>query len=163
MENIRIPREGNILLTGFMGSGKTTLGEYIANKFGAQYVDTDEVIKKVLEMSISEIFDENGEEYFRDMEYKICKQLCSVNGYVIATGGGTLLWKRNRDLFDNKSLIIFVDTPFEICYQRIVNTDRPIAKKKTKQELEEMYNMRKSIYKDISHVSIPGMLNNVEL
>lgn len=159
MEDINISGNKNIVLTGFMGSGKTTLGKYIANNLNMKYADTDESIKRFLESSISEVFDKKGEEYFRDIEHQICEKLSPLDGYIISTGGGTLLYEWNLNLFIRKSLIIFVNTPFEICYQRIINTDRPIATKKTKQELKEMYDMRVNTYKDISHISMSGTVN----
>lgn len=159
MEKVIILREyKNIVLTGFMGSGKSFLGNYIAKKLNKDIIDTDEAIKRYSNMSIMEIFDLKGERYFRDLEFEICEKICNLNNYVIATGGGTLLYKRNLELFFNKNMIVFVDTPFEECYKRIKNTNRPLLKSLSEVDIKRLYLDRKQKYMAISDISIDGSL-----
>lgn len=141
-----------------MGSGKSFLGNYIAKKLNKDIIDTDEAIKRYSNMSIMEIFDLKGERYFRDLEFEICEKICNLNNYVIATGGGTLLYKRNLELFFNKNMIVFVDTPFEECYKRIKNTNRPLLKSLSEVDIKRLYLDRKQKYMAISDISIDGSL-----
>ena len=124
----------NIILIGFMGSGKTFTGEKLASYMNINFIDIDEEIKT----------------FFRDIEYKICKKISNLKGYIISSGGGTLLYKRNQDLLLDKNLILFLDTPFNICYDRILDTDRPIASNLSKNKLYKLYLNRKKKYKKIS-------------
>ena len=142
------------LVTGHYGSGKTFLGEYISRELNKKFIDTDQEIKNIYKKNISEIFNLFGEKYFRYIENKTCKKICNIKNSVISTGGGTLLYKKNLDLFINKNLIIFLDTPFEICYKRILNTDRPLVLTLSKSEMKYLYNLRKQKYLDISSVII---------
>ena len=141
----------NIILIGFMGSGKSFLGKYLAKKLNIKLVDIDEQIKKSSKMSISQIFDQKGEKFFREKEYKICKKVFKLKGQVISLGGGTLSYKKNKEMFIKqniikKNLVLFIDAPFDVCYKRIVNTDRPILKKLSKRELYKLYLERKKEY-----------------
>lgn len=78
----------NIILVGFMGSGKTTLGKQLAKKRKMQFIDTDKEIELKTEMTISEIFQQSGEAYFRILECNLVEQFQEVDNCVIATGGG---------------------------------------------------------------------------
>ena len=77
----------NLVLTGFMGTGKTTVGRILADRLGYGFVDTDEVIESRAG-PIPEIFDRDGEEAFREMERSVARELSGRTGLVIATGGG---------------------------------------------------------------------------
>lgn len=146
----------NLILTGFTCSGKTTIGKYIAQKMNLNFIDTDEIIEKFCKSKIINIFEKNGENYFRQIETKVCSKICNLNNYVIATGGGTLTYPNNLKLFFNKGFIIFIDTPFEICYQRIANSNNRPFKALPKDELHNLYTTRKKIYSKISNISISG-------
>lgn len=144
----------NIILTGFMGSGKTFVGEYISRQLNKKFIDTDQYIKNKYKKNISKIFELFGEEYFRDIEFRTCKKICNIKNSVISTGGATLLYKKNLDLFLNKNLIIFLDTPFDVCYKRVLNTDRPLVNRLSKLELLDLYNSRRQKYLDISSLKL---------
>ena len=68
----------NIILTGFMGSGKTFVGEYISRQLNKKFIDTDQYIKNKYKKNISKIFELFGEEYFRDIEFRTCKKICNI-------------------------------------------------------------------------------------
>ena len=87
----------NIILVGFMRSGKTTVGKIIAGKTGCGFIDTDELIEKNEGMAITEIFEKKGEPYFRQREFETAKSLSESTGTVIATGGGMA---RNADIMN---------------------------------------------------------------
>ena len=78
----------NIVLCGFMGCGKTTVGRNLARKSGRKFVDMDSYIEEKAGMKVSEIFEKYGENRFRDMEHEACLELADTKGLVIASGGG---------------------------------------------------------------------------
>ena len=78
----------NIVLCGFMGCGKTTIGKMLAERTGRKFMDTDQYIEESQKMEIPEIFSRQGEEYFRYLEYRACCDLAKMQNLVISTGGG---------------------------------------------------------------------------
>lgn len=105
----------NIIFTGFMGTGKTTVGKMLAEKLGRQFIDTDELIEERQGMSIPEIFDQLGEPAFREMEANIAKELGLKEGLVISTGGRLMLDPANvAALSVNGRVFCLVATPQEI-------------------------------------------------
>jgi shikimate kinase len=130
-----------------MGCGKTTAGKLAAKKLGCGFTDTDDLIVRTLGMTIPEIFDQKGEPFFRKTEAEIVKSLCGKT-VLAACGGGAML---NPDTAAaakaSGSAIVFLDVPFETCYERISgDTNRPIVMSSTKEELEQLYNTRREIY-----------------
>jgi len=85
----------NIILTGFMASGKTTIGRLLAGRLGYEFVDTDHLIEDRCDQTIAEIFREKGETAFRTMEADVARELGDKEGLVIATGGGLVLYPAN--------------------------------------------------------------------
>jgi len=108
----------NLILTGFMGTGKTTVGRLVAEKLGREFVDTDSVIEE-RHGPIHEIFEQHGETAFRDFERDLARELGQRSGLVIATGGRMLLDPDNfRALSRNGRIFCLVATPEEI-YDRV--------------------------------------------
>lgn len=144
-----------IYLCGFMGSGKTTVGKALAerlaatNKYGFPFTDLDEYIEKTEGRRIKDIFEIDGEEYFRNLEVKAIIELSSVGG-VIALGGGTILNPEAAKAANACGRVIYLDVPFESCYERITEQDggesRPIFSRCSKVELEDLYATRAGIY-----------------
>lgn len=121
--------EHNLVLTGFMGTGKTTVGHQLAQKLGMEFVDTDELIES-RHGPISRIFDEQGEGEFRAIEKVVASELGAKTGLVIATGGRMILDPENfRALSKNGRIFCLVATPEEI-HHRVINDetrrDRPL-------------------------------------
>ena len=144
-----------VFLCGFMGCGKSTIGKLTAKKLGCGFCDTDELIVKSQGMSIPEIFEKKGEPYFRETEAQTVKSLCG-KPLVVACGGGAML---NPDTADavkkNGGKIIFIDVPFNDCYERIKgDSNRPIVMSSTKEQLEERFRQRYGIYLKNSTVRI---------
>lgn len=136
----------SIYLCGFMGCGKSRIGKAAAKSLNMPFVDLDSYIVKKEGMDIPKIFEEKGEEYFRRLEGECLKEL--EDGYVVATGGGTLINKNTAEYANQHGITVFLDASFPVCYGRIKNdTNRPLVMNNTKEQLEDIFNKRKEIYK----------------
>jgi shikimate dehydrogenase len=113
------PSGRSIVLCGFMGSGKSTVGRMIAGRMGRTFIDTDEYISEKAGMSIPDIFAKTGEDGFREMEHMACAELAGRADAVIATGGGALTFSRNSALFSGKADVFFLDLPFSSVMHRV--------------------------------------------
>lgn len=143
-----------IFLCGFMGCGKTTAGKLAAKKLGCGYMDTDELIVKNEGMSIPEIFAQKGEPYFRKVEAETVKSLCGKN-LVVSCGGGAMLNGETAAAAAENGIVVFLDVPFETCYERIKDdANRPIAVSSTKEQLLERFNQRYDVYSANSTVRV---------
>lgn len=119
----------NIALIGFMATGKTTLGKALADDLGWQFMDTDELIVQKQKKSIPEIFEMYGEEFFRNEESSIIRQVMSDAKQVVATGGGAAIREENIScLLDNAYVICLTASPKEILDRTERDTTRPLLK-----------------------------------
>lgn len=135
----------NIVLCGFMGSGKTVVGRELAKIMGAKFVDTDELIEKEQGVAIKAIFAAHGEDYFRDLEYEICKKVAQMKGAVVSTGGGAMTFARNVEAIKQGSKVVFLDASFDVICDRIGNsTTRPLFQDREK--AKRLYDERKDKY-----------------
>ena len=96
----------NIVFCGFMASGKTTMAHLLADKLNLTYIDTDEYICKKYNMTIPEIFNKGGEEFFRNLEFECIKEISTFQNLIISTGGGLLTFDRNFKILKDNSIII---------------------------------------------------------
>lgn len=137
----------NIILCGFMASGKTSVAKALSKELAYPYIDTDELIVKESKMSIPEIFDKYGEDYFRVLEFDTANKLKDFNNTIISTGGGMLTFDRNVEVLKETGTIIHIKREFDDIYQTLLkDKTRPLAKQKTKEELQELYNKRLDKY-----------------
>jgi shikimate kinase len=151
-----IKKNKPVYLCGFMGSGKSTVGKLLAKKLGKEFIDLDEYIEEREGMTIAEIFEKKGEPYFRETESKALADLPASAG-VVATGGGTLLRRENGDKAKSLGTVVYIDAPFELCYDRIKgDRTRPIAYNSTEDQLRERYIQRKPLYTENSEFSVDG-------
>ncbi len=129
----------NIVLTGMPGCGKSTIGRYLSDKLNMDMVDTDELIVKREGRQIPDIFSSKGEEYFRDIESEIIKEVSAKNGILISTGGGAVLREENVRALKSNGIVVFIDRPFEYI---IPTDDRPLSSDRDMLRLryEERYN-----------------------
>ena len=135
----------NIVLCGFMGSGKTVVGGELAKIMGAKFVDTDELIEKEQGVAIKAIFAAHGEDYFRDLEYEMCKKVAQMKGAVVSTGGGAMTFARNVEAIKQGSKVVFLDASFDVICDRIGNsTTRPLFRDREK--AKKLYDERKDKY-----------------
>ena len=145
----------NIVLCGFMGSGKTVVGKELAKILGVKFVDTDELIEEEQGVAIKAIFATHGEDYFRDLEYEMCKKVAEMNGVVVSTGGGAMTFKRNVDAIKEGSKVIFLDASFDVICDRIGDsTTRPLFQDKEK--AKKLYDERKDKYLSAADYVING-------
>lgn len=97
-----------IVLVGYMGSGKSTIGRLLSKKLNINFIDLDDYIERQLEKSISTIFEEHGEIYFRKMEHNFVKELMSKkDSFILSTGGGTPCYSQNMEVINSKSINVF--------------------------------------------------------
>ncbi len=132
----------NVILIGPMGSGKTTVGKQLAKRLRMDFVDSDHMIEERCGVSISTIFDIEGEDGFRKRETKMLAELCERTGVVLATGGGAIVSEENRILL-RKGYVIYLKTSIETQLARTQkNQNRPLldnvdAEEKLNQLMEE--------------------------
>jgi len=142
----KITRKDNIVLIGFMGTGKSTVGRRLAKLLGMEFIDTDQEIERLTEMTVSEIFRRHGETRFRSEERLLVKRLAELKGYVIATGGGTVLDPENWQNLAHSGTIISLYAPLEEIYKRVgYRNDRPLLKG-DRQEVENLWTKRQPVY-----------------
>lgn len=150
-----------ISLIGFMGAGKTFIGERLAEKNDFRFVDVDDEIVKLFG-SIPDIFKREGELYFRKIESDTFKNLIAENT-VISTGGG-LPAKNFNVPYLRRTECVFLDVPFEICYSRIRDDiNRPLVMKSNVDELKKLYAKRRKIYTKVCDFSVDGSLSPNEI
>ena len=149
----------NIILCGFMGAGKTVVGQELAKLMGCSFVDTDDLIEEEQGIAIKAIFAAHGEEYFRELEYEICKKIAQTKNRVVSTGGGALTYERNVKAFrDGGGKIVFLDASFEAICDRIGNsTNRPLFQDRDK--ARELYEKRKKLYEAAADYTVDGDLS----
>ncbi len=134
----------NIILSGFMGCGKTTIGKIIARRLSLDFIDTDKLIEEREGRRIREIFDTDGEGYFRYKEHEICAELSHEDNKIIATGGGALTFDRNKEALSKSGKVIFIDVDLNTILRRIGNdSQRPLLNDETK----ALFDKRNPIYK----------------
>lgn len=144
-----------LYLCGFMGCGKTTVGKIISKKLGLAYFDSDEEIVAKEKMTIPEIFDKMGELYFRKSEAETIKSFVNHKAVVSCGGGAMLNSETAKSVTENGGIIIFIDVPFDVCYERIKDdSNRPIAVNSTREQLLERYNTRYPIYLENSTIKV---------
>ena len=152
-----------VFLCGFMGCGKSTVGVLLAKNLGCRLVDTDDMIVESEGMSIPEIFESKGEKYFRDLEKQVVARL-SEGKAVVSCGGGTMLSEENALTARKKGTVVYIDTPFESCYERIKDdSNRPLAVSRTKEQLRELYDSRSDVYKKNSDCCVDGECSPMEI
>ena len=148
----------NIVLCGFMGSGKTVVGKELAKIMGRKFIDTDELIEKEQGMAIKAIFAARGEEYFRDLEFEACKKTAEMKNCVISTGGGALTFERNAAALKKGGRIVFLDASFDTICRRIGSSNtRPLFEDLEK--AKQLYDERKEKYMAAADYTIDGDLS----
>ena len=143
--------KNNIVLVGFMGAGKTTIGKLLAKSLGFSFIDTDEEIEKAEGISIAQIFEKRGEEYFRELESNFITNF-RLSKCIIATGGGMPCHKDNMAKLKVLGTVLFINTPYDSIIERLkLNQDsRPLLKLRLRNEKDELLSLflkRQQIYK----------------
>ena len=137
----------NVFLIGMMGAGKTTVGRLLAQQLDYGFIDTDVVIEKVAGKTINEIFAEDGEENFRELEDTVLSELSAHTRLTIATGGGAVTRRFNWSYL-HQGLIVWLDAPVDVLINRLQNdTTRPLLQEANPaQVLQKLLAQRQSLY-----------------
>ncbi len=141
----------NIVLIGFMGSGKTAVGKILARYLDKKFVDVDSVIEAEQNSSINDIFQNKGEEYFRGLEQTCIDELTQKTGQVIATGGGLPIYST----IPEKSLIVYIDADFDVILNRLSakeHAKRPLLQDESR--ARALYDQRIDTYKELATFSV---------
>ncbi|MBO5852286.1 MAG: shikimate kinase [Clostridia bacterium] len=144
----------NIILCGFMGSGKTTLGESLAEHFGMELIDTDKEIEKRENRSIADIFSSEGEAYFRGLETELIKELKNRENLIISLGGGLAANRVNHPYLKEAGRVILLECSVEETLRRISgDATRPLTAG-GREDIVERYNKRKPIYEEVADIVV---------
>ncbi len=137
----------NIVLLGMMGSGKSTIGSLIAKKLNAVLIDIDKKIEKMQNQKISQIFEDMGEAYFRELEFNVTIQSLNDNNKIISIGGGAFLNKELRKIIKQKSSTFWLHWSADTLIKRIKNNNkRPVVKDMSDADIKRLISERNKIY-----------------
>ena len=145
-----------VILIGFMGSGKTTIGQLLSQTLATNHIDLDEFIMQKAQQSITEIFATKGETYFRQLEQLYLKQTLQLPG-VLSTGGGTPIIAPNAALLARSKIpIVWLSTSIQTTFQRIQNdTSRPLVNDLDTMALVKLQKKRNPLYQALANIIIP--------
>ena len=149
--------KNNIILIGYMGCGKTTLGKKLSYRERIALLDTDKRIEQKQKKTINEIFDEDGEPAFRQMETECLKEFLDYSDrYVISVGGGLPMKEENRALMKQLGTVIYLKAEPDTIYERLKNdTTRPLLRGDNPQEkIKTMIEMRNPYYEEAADVIV---------
>ena len=143
----------NIVLTGFMGTGKSSVGRRLAKELGLRFVDMDAVIEKDAGVKIKAIFAGRGEAHFRRLEKETIGKLVSGafgDGLVVAAGGGAVVNNENRAALRKWAALVCLTASVDVLFRRVTaNDDRPLLSVEDKKtEIEKIFSQRQEAYKD---------------
>lgn len=145
--------KNNIILIGFMASGKTTVGKMLSKKLNMNFLDTDALIEKAEGLSIKYMFENYGEFYFREKEKTLTEKLLSVKNTVISTGGGTVISAENAANLKQIGTVIFLDTPLNGIEKRLKDApDRPLNRDLS--GVRQLYAERYNVYLNLANCII---------
>lgn len=144
----------NLVLTGFMGTGKTTAGRLLAGRLSRDFVDTDALIEREAKMTVREIFTRLGEPAFREMEREACRRVSQQPGQVIAIGGGALLDARNREVLEQTGVIVLLTCETRELAGRLRESaqrgERPLLAGDIDETIRKLLVERESVYSAVS-------------
>ncbi len=142
----------NIVLVGFMGSGKTWVGKLIAERTGMPLLDMDSIIVERAGKSINEIFADEGEAHFRKLERELAQELAETEGNIISTGGGIVLNPDNIADFEKNGLVVCLLVDAESVLERVRNDDtRPLLADDKEKAIVELLESRRELYEAVTH------------
>lgn len=153
----------NVILTGFMGTGKSSIGRLLAARLGYRFCDLDAVIVEQEGRSINEIFSSAGEEYFREVESATLQRILQQASQVVSTGGGAVIMQKNRDLMRKAGVVVNLVASPQSILRRLQNDDqRPLLRdSKSLEQVEKMLLERERFYSE-ADIRIDTNGKNVE-
>ncbi len=148
----------NLILCGFMGCGKSTIGRRLSKMTEMPFVDLDRYIEEKAGLTVKEIFEKYGENKFRELETEACRELSEKSGYIIAAGGGTLTFQKNIDILKETGRIIYINVSYEMLCERLKrDTRRPLLQVENRNEvIKELLKKRAPIYEGAASIHIDG-------
>src|SRR5512135_2902183 len=160
----------NIILTGFMGVGKTSVGTRLAKDLGFTFVDTDDLIEADQRMTITDIFAKFGEPRFREIESRIVQQVMTGENQVISTGGGAVIRDGNRTAFKKAGLVVCLSARPEVIYERIkheihrplLQTPDPLSKIKELLESRAAFYAQADMIIDTSEKTVDDVICGIK-
>jgi shikimate kinase len=160
----------NIILTGFMGVGKTSVGTRLAKDLAYTFVDTDTLIEADQKTTITEIFSTFGESSFRDIESRIIRQVLEDENQVVSTGGGAVIRDENRAAFKKAGIVICLSARAEVIFDRIKHeTHRPLLQiPDPLAKIRELLDSREKFYQqadfviDTSEKSVDEVISEIK-
>lgn len=157
--------EGNIILVGMMGAGKTTVGRLLARRLKRRFYDSDVEIERRCGVRIPVIFDIEGEAGFRSRESQVIAELCALEEVVLATGGGAVLAEENRRRLAARGTVVYLHARPAHLWQRLRHDrNRPLlATTEPQKKLEELYAQRDPLYREVADVVLDTGKQNVQL
>ena len=155
----------NLVLIGFMGCGKSSVGRRLSGLTGHKFTDTDDLIVQTEQRSISEIFAQNGEEYFRDAERRALEGLIGASGLILSTGGGLILRPSNREILKQIGIVAWLDADPDILFERASRSGkRPLLQTENpRATFDQLIASRREIYAETADFRLDStMLNHDE-
>lgn len=154
----------NISLIGFMGSGKSTVGEILAGKLRFIFIDLDRIIELSEEREIRDIFKRDGEKYFRESETKVTRKIYKNKKCVFACGGGIVKRKENMHIIKNNSIVIYLNITARSALDRLRDDkNRPLIDVENKKEvIEKMIKERDILYRKYADIVVNNDKNDPE-
>lgn len=149
----------NIILCGFMGSGKTSIGKIIHKLTGLEVVDTDKLIESTINMSIKEYFEKYDERSFRTLEHQIIKEVCQRKNIIISTGGGALTYDKNIATLKNSGILFHINAPLSNILRNTKDNDKRPLLNGNYSDIKKLYDTRFKLYKTHCNFSLYG--NNI--
>jgi shikimate kinase len=160
-------KDGNLILVGFMGSGKSAVGRELARLTGKEFIDLDRRIEAKRRMSISMIFRKMGEGRFRDIEHAEVRTLAGMSGKVVAVGGGAAVFPRNRPWLRRAGRVVYLRTPVAVLVRRLAGSkSRPLLRPAAGNRralaalISSLLKKRSPAYASAAHLSIDAGRGN---
>jgi shikimate kinase len=153
-----------IALIGMPGSGKSTVGSLLANLLNIKFYDSDQLIEKNTNLSVAEIFQTKGENYFRQLEKQTILQILKTNdSFVLAVGGGSIIDSEIANYIKARCFVIWLKASLNTLYERLSKNDikRPLLKGDLIMRLNELYKQRESLYELLCDVTVESDLLSV--
>lgn len=157
-----------VILIGYMGAGKTTVGKSLAKQLGLQFYDLDWYIESRMHKTVPQIFAERGEEGFRQIEHNMLHEVAEFEDVVLSCGGGTPCFFDNMDYMNAQGDVVYLKAEPEVLYKHLLmgKTERPLLKNKTPEELiafiKEQLKIREQYYTRAKHTLDVSLLDNYE-
>lgn len=145
-----------IALVGMPGGGKSTVGRQLARRLGWQFLDSDALIEKRIGCPILAYFESQGESQFRDAEESVIDEATQGGKFVLATGGGAVLRRRNREVLSSRCHVVYLRSSPEELFRRLRNdTTRPLLQVPDPLgRLRELFDERDPLYREVSHFTV---------